>query len=201
MNEEILELKTEADKIMARSGKSKGGALKSDKKFILIKQGEAGLGKLEESLALLGYPFSYEDVKGYEWYQEAQSVLGIYVATKLFSWESSDVFEMGYGAPATSPIIATLMRFVSLEKTLSQASSIWGKTYDFGELSISSFDKENKRGELRISGYPFFDYMKDYFDGFFSKITALLGLGSAATIESRWCEEGDHSCRIFEVRW
>lgn len=201
-NEEILALKDEADEIMSRPGNTKGNSLLTDVKFIEHKEGREGVKRLEEALTLLGYPFVYEEVRAYDWYPESQTVLGIYLAKKIFGWRDSDVFDMGYAAPATSIIVKTLMRFISLETTFKQAPSVWEKHYDFGQFKIGDFDAENKRLTFSVSGYGYFDYMKEYFDGFFKKVLQLVGVTNIVEYSSSWCsEEGDMTCRKYEVRW
>jgi len=198
---EILTLKSEADTIMAIPGNTNGSTFQTDSEFVVFKEGKEGLKKLEETLGILGYPFSYANVKSYQWYPEAQAVLGIYVAEKIFSWTEKDLFDMGYSAPALSFIIRILVRFTSLEKTFSQAPMLWTKYYDFGAFETKELDTVNKFLTFTITGYGFFIYMEKYFDGFFTKMLQLVGITSNESLESHWLNEEDHSSRTYRVHW
>lgn len=200
-HEEILALKPEADRVMAIPGNTKGSSIKTDLKFLVQREGEEGLRRLEEAFSILGYPLKYGEIRSYSWYPEARTVLGIYVAQKLFGWDGKTVFEMGYAAPATSLLVKTIMRFASIETTFHQAPTLWQKHYDFGSFNSESIDLENKKLTFSVSGYGFFDYMTDYFDGFFTKAMELVGISHMKKLEGGWCSEGDHSCRRYEVSW
>lgn len=202
MDEEgLLALRTEAEKIMKLPGNTKGSSLSTDRYFIQNKEGEGSVERLEVALSELGYPFSYSEVKGFEWYKEAQSVLGIFVAKKLFSWSKKDLFEMGYAAPSTSILVKVALHFVSLEKTFRQAPGVWEKHYDFGSFEPLEFNETERLLRFQLKGYPFFNWMQDYFDGFFTRIMHLVGIRDIQRFESRWVDESDHSCRLYEVRW
>lgn len=199
--EEILELKSDADQIMSIPGNTKGNSLKTDAEFIVSRQGQQGLSELEEALALLGYPITYHDIRGFDWHPEAQAVLGIFVAMKLFSWEEDDLFDMGYAAPATSLIVKMLMRFVSVEATFRQAPSVWGRHYDFGTFETVEFKKDKNEIVFRVADYPFFDYMDPYFDGFLTKTLELVTASSAVEVERFACEKEIETCREYKGTW
>lgn len=199
--EEILALKPEADKIMSIPGQTKGNSLKTDADFIIERQGEEGLAQVENAVSLLGYPIQYNTIQGFDWHPEAQAVLGIYMATKLFEWEEKDLFDMGYAAPATSLIVKMMMRFVSLKATFRQAPTVWEKHYDFGELETISLDRDKKHVIFRITGYPFFEYMDPYFDGFLTKTLELVITAKDARIERKACTEDSKQCRLYTGTW
>lgn len=199
--EEILLLKPEADRIMQLSGNTRGSSIATDAHFILNKEGAEGIKKLEEVLEVLGYPFVYSQARGFEWYKEAQSVLGIFVASKIFNWTEKDLFDMGYAAPTTSVIVKIALRFVSLEKTFRQAPSVWEKHYDFGSFEPLTFDAKEKELTFLLRDYGFFEWMQHYFDGFFTRIIQLVGISAVDNFESDWFEPDNYHCRLYKVRW
>lgn len=199
--EEILSLKDEADRIMSISGNTRGSSLTSDAQSILNKEGSDSIERLEGALELLGYPISYGNIKSFDWYKEAQSVLGIYVASKIFGWSEKDLFDLGYTAPTTSMLVKLVLRFVSLEKTFRQASTLWEKHYDFGSFEALEFNGSEKYLTCSLRDYPFLEWMKDYFDGFFMRMMQLVGINDIEKFEGEWCSPGDFTCRLYEVRW
>ncbi|MDZ7726291.1 MAG: hypothetical protein U5L75_01785 [Candidatus Campbellbacteria bacterium] len=199
--EEILDLKPIADEIMSISGNTKGNSLYTDMQFILERKGEEGLEALEEALSVLGYPFSYKDVKGFEWYPESQAVLGIFLAKKIFGWSEEEIFDMGFAAPTSSLLVKTIMRFISLERTFEQGPSVWKKHYDFGKFEPLEINSSEKYLKFRVSGYGFFDYMEAYFEGFFTRLLQLLGIADLESLEGKPCKEDAHNCRDYDVRW
>jgi len=199
--ENVHALKSVADTIMSTPGNTRGNSLKTDMRFVIEREGKEGLKRLEDALVILGYPLSYGTVRGFDWYPEGQAVLGIHLSRHLFEWSGRDVFEMGYAAPAVSFLVRTFARFSSVETTFFQGPVLWRKHYDFGALTPETFDGENKKLSFTVSGYGFFDYMEEYFDGFFNRLTQLVGITTLKTLESTWCSESDHTCRRYHVTW
>lgn len=196
---EIIHLKPVADKIMRLPGNARGNAFITDADFITAKEGKEGLQKLEEALFLLEYPFSYQEVRRFDWMKESQSVLGIFVAKKIFGWSNGDLFAMGFAAPSTSVLIKVALRFVSLENTFLQAPSVWERHYDFGSFVVKSFDEKEKFLSFEVRDYPYFEWMEKYFDGFFTKMMQVVGIEKLESLES---SPGDNeNSRLYEVRW
>ena len=59
--------KEEIERIKSIPGEAMGASLKEDLRFILIKEGEEGLKRVEEELEKLGYPLKHNEIKTFHW--------------------------------------------------------------------------------------------------------------------------------------
>jgi len=75
------------EKIKKMEGEIIGSSLKTDREFIIEKQGMEGLIKVETEMKKLGYPLKYEDIDKYKWYPAQQDFLSLLLAQKIFNWD------------------------------------------------------------------------------------------------------------------
>jgi histidyl-tRNA synthetase len=69
--------KEELDKLMKIEGEIKGVAFQADAKYILEKEGEEGLKKLEKRVKEFGYPIDYRTVRALNFYPIGLRVISL----------------------------------------------------------------------------------------------------------------------------
>jgi len=188
--------------IMQIPGNVRGGIIQADIDVIRKKEGEKGLKAVEEKMLELGYPLGFENIKLGGWYPEALSVSIILIARDLFGWKESDIFDMGYFAPASSFISKIFMRyFLSLKRFLDEVPNYWRKHFDFGELEAYDFSEEKRYIILREKGYKFHPLMCVYHKGYYLRVAEFAIKSSDITIEETKCVFKGDSFHEYIIKW
>ncbi len=191
-----------ADEIMSKPGNIVGAAVNAQSDYVIKKEGEDGLRRVEQVMDELGYPFSFQDLDRFEMYPENYDVLRVYVAKEIFNWTDENIFAMGKNSLTISRVLRIAMGFVSLERTFSKAGFLWDKHFDFGELIPVEIDMEEKYMKLRMIDYDFHPIMQKYFRGYFSAVTEVTTGGEAYKAVHEACEQPDvRSCDVYTVWW
>lgn len=174
---EILqEEKNQIKKLKNKEGEARGAIFWTDNDYIKAIAGSEGIKKLEEATALLGWPIDYKNIKEGAWYPVGLRMLSLLACKKAFGWGDKEIFMMGKTAPKLSFLIRTFVKYVySLSGLIERATSLWGRHYTAGKLSVAKFDEEQKICILRLENFnihPIFTHT--YLRGY------LWGLGSLA---------------------
>jgi hypothetical protein len=169
------DFKNIADEVMGKEGNVKGEVFRTHETYIRYREGEDGIGKVEEKMKEIGYPMEFKLIKTGEWYKEGLSVLVILVAKEIFNWEEEDIYDMGNSAPKHSFIVKMFVKhFVSVKDIFQKAGQYWDKHYDFGSLEKGEFNEEEKYITIRIKDYsPHEVVCGPYFKGYITRIAQL----------------------------
>ncbi len=199
---DIHKLQDRADKIMAHEGSEKGlGLLNAGKSFQKV-LGEERLKQVEQGMEELGYPFSFNDLNRFGWYQSSYLPLAFTVAKFLFDIENKEVFDIGKLSATQSPILRTVMRLVSMQHAYDHVSRLWGTHFDFGAIESVKYDKEKNRMVLRVYDYHYEDvgvpFLRGYFAGFTDRVT---GEESEVTASSCDPSEDYQTCDEYLLEW
>jgi hypothetical protein len=200
---EEKDLKELADEIMKQEGNVKGEVFHTHFSYIHYKEGEAGIQKLEDKLAELGYPLKFKEVKTDQWYKEALSALVIVLAKELFNWSEEDVFEMGNSAPKHSFIVKMFVKhFISVKDVFERAEQYWSKHYDFGLLEKGEFNEEKKYITVKIKGYAMHELVTGpYMKGYITRIAQLsLKSSKIETEQTKNIHHGD-PYNEYIIKW
>jgi predicted hydrocarbon binding protein len=147
-------LKEEVDRLVSLKGNTTGEVFKTHAIYIKYREGEEGVRAVEKKMAELGYPIKFKEFVPLAWYSEGKSIAVVLVAKEIFNWTDEDIFEMGNSAPKYSFIVKLFAQhFLSPEKILSEAQKYWQKHFDFGDVKVIEFNKEEKRIIVRVIGY------------------------------------------------
>lgn len=183
-----LAFKKEADELMKLKGNVRGVVFQTHAAYICQREGEKGLTAVEEKMKESGYPVKFDEVKPFKWYPEAQTILVILVAKKLFNWDDFDIFDMGNTAPKYSFIVKLLMKyFLSPKKTLEMSPKYWNKHYDFGELEIGQFNEKAKYASVRVKGYKTHPIVCIFHKGYFLRLLQYVIRSRSVTMEETKC--------------
>jgi len=135
--------KEELERITSIPGEAIGASIKEDLRFILMKEGEEGLKKVEDELEKLGYPLKYNEIKTFHWYPFYLNLLLYPIEKDLFQWGDEVFRENGRLSAKISVVLKILVKyFISLESTLKQVGRFWRMYYTIGELTAEYNKKE-----------------------------------------------------------
>lgn len=105
----------EVERLEDIKGKTMGNSIKNTGKFILEREGEEGLRKLEETMASLGHPIKYDDIRATDFYPSSLLAITFLVMKRIFDYNDEDFREMGRFRVKFSLIIRLFMKyFISL---------------------------------------------------------------------------------------
>jgi hypothetical protein len=170
-----MALKKEAlDKLLEIEGKVRGIVFYTDGQYVLQKEGEEGLKKLESVVKNFGYEINYRFPDKVSWYPIGLRAISLLLIKDTFGWDDEEIKNMGYSAPNFSFLIKLYMKFfVSLKKIVDQAPKLWEEHYKVGKLSAPVFDEENKKLVLRLTDFKVHPILCTYLSGYFLKVASL----------------------------
>jgi len=136
--------KKELDKFMEIEGETKGVVFQTDAKYVLKKEGEEGLKKLEKRIKELGYPIDYRKGEALDLHPVGLRVISLLLIKDTFGWQDAELRRMGYVAPGNSFIVKLLMRFFSLKKFTDEVPRYWRMHYTIGNIEVINLDEKSK---------------------------------------------------------
>jgi hypothetical protein len=198
------DLKEEIKKLMEIKGGTRGGVFKTDALYVLSKEGESGLKKVEELAKELDCPLNYNQFKTMEWYPVGLRAISLILIQKVFGWGDAEISKMGNESPKHSFISKMLMKyFLSAERSFIESPKYWVKHYNIGRLESVEFNEKEKYTILRLYEFEVHPILCTYFfeNGYFLRI-AQYGIKSDKIFskETKCIFRGDpyHECLI---RW
>jgi len=197
--------KEEIKKIMEVKGEVIGTSLKEDVQFILEKGGEKGkadLMRLEEEMAKLGYPISFDKIKSFQWYSLNTNMLYLAVAKEIFGW-SDDVFRENGRFSARVSLIARIMMkyFISLKRCFGEAGNFWQKYYTVGELRTEELDEKNRSTFLVLKNFQGHPAFCRILEGYFWQVVSYVAPKEKLRVEEIECIFKGGKVHKFKVTW
>jgi hypothetical protein len=160
--------KEELDKLMKIEGEVRGVVFQTDAKYVLEKEGEEGLKKLEERVKELGYPIDYRGGESLDSHPIGLRVISLLLIKDTFGWSDPEIKRMGYMAPRTSFMVKILIRFfVSFKKVMTESPKYWTKHYTIGSLEVINLDEETKDVTIRLKNFKIHPILCQYYQGYF----------------------------------
>ena len=196
--------KKELEDILKLKGDVRGAVFQTDAKYVLEKEGEAGLKRLEKEIfERTGQPVKYgKEVIATNWYPLSWRILSLVFVKELFGWDDKEIFKMGLIAPKYSFIVKTLLRyFVSLEKTFAESSKYWREHYSIGALYSPEIDIENKRLVIQLKDFKIHPILCHYFRGYFKAIANLTLRTNKIDIKEDKCAFKGDPYHQFIITW
>jgi hypothetical protein len=183
-------------------GNCRGSSIIKDLLFpIEIKFGKESVEEIKQKLKEFGFDIDLENINASSSYSAGYEAAILLTGIHLFSWTSSDVFEIGKMGSKSSSLVKIALRFTSLRKTLEQAPVAWRKFYDFGDLQITDLSEVDKTLIVRVTGYDTHPVAEVYQRGFFVGIIETATASRNVNIEviSLVFEDGDFS--EYKISW
>jgi hypothetical protein len=186
------------EEIKKMEGEIIGSSLKTDREFIIEKEGIKGLEKLETEMEELGYPLKQKEIDKYKWYPVQQDFLSLLLAQKIFNWSDRTIREWGRWGAKTNFIIKLMARLVSKETISKLASKYWRRYYTKGIIEYK-LDYENRIGIVTIKDFIIYPVHLHYLEGYFYQIMSLMVPSQNLKVEGR--ETGELDVHQFEITW
>jgi len=194
--------KEEADKIMRVKGNVSGTIFRADQQFVLEERGKEAVAKVERRLEELGYPIKFEEISSFKWYPEAHACLVYLLILEVFNWDKSRAFNIGYAVPSYSTLTKLLMKYISIEKLLKEASRYWRKHFDFGEMRCVKFDGKRKSAVLRLNDFKkFHQTLSDYIRGYITRLVEMVVKSKNVKVEQIKSLYHNNSYDEFKIAW
>lgn len=184
-------------------GKIRGVVFQTDATYVLSKEGEEGLKKLEKRVKELGLPINYREAKAMEWQPVGLRIVSILLIKDTFGWSEEEIRNMGKAAPKTSFIVKFFFKlFLAIEKFAKEIPSYWREHYTEGELKVVKLDtKEKKKMILHLENYKLHPLFCKYLEGYFETVLNLAQKGEAEVKETKCMHKDDTSYHEFTAIW
>ena len=186
------------EKIKKMKGEIIGSSLKTDREFIIEKEGIEGLRKVEVEMEKLGYPLKYKDIDKYKWYPVHQDFLSLLFAQKIFNWDDETIREWGRWGAKTNFLIKLMSRLVSKETISKLSSKYWRKYYTKGEIEFK-LDYKKRIGVVVIKDFVIYDVHARYLEGYFYQIMCLIVSSQNLKVEK--CGDEEPNTHQFKITW
>jgi len=186
------------EEIKKMEGEIIGSSLKTDREFIIEKEGLEGLKKVEKEMERAGYPLEYKEIDKYKWYPVQQDFLSLLLAQKIFNWSDETIREWGRWGAKTNFIIKLMARLVSKETISGLASKYWRKYYTKGIIEYK-LDHKNGTGMVTIKDFVIYPVHLHYLEGYFYQIMCLMVPSQNLKVEGS--ETGEFNVHQFKVTW
>lgn len=193
--------KKEAENLMKIKGEVRGMTFKVDYEFILEEKGEEGLKKVEDRMAVLGYPLKYQEIKTMDFYPIGLSAIFLIVIKEVFNFNEQDLERWGRSVVKFSLIMKIFMKyFVSLELIAKQIPTIFRKHYTIGELKMPEYSEEKKYVILKLRNFQLTPIHCSIYKGYFAK-TAEMVVKTPVTCKERKCMFRGDEYHEFLLTW
>jgi len=182
----------ELENLMKIKGEVKGVVFQTDADYILKKEGEQGLKKLEKRIKELGYPIDYRKGKALDLHPIGLRVISLLLIKDTFDWSDEEIRNMGYTAPTTSFIVKLLMKFfVSFMKFMSVVPGYWEKHYTAGNLEVINLNDKTKDATLHLKDIKIHPLFCLYLEGYFERMYQLVVGKEGRCRETKCMLKGD----------
>lgn len=194
--------KEELNNLMKIKGKARGIPFKSQAAFIVEQEGEKKLKKLEDVMAKLGYPLSYQKMKSMDFYPLSLLAVSMLAIKRILNFDNKKFQEMGRSeVRMSSLIIRTFMKyFVSIDTMVRKAPDMWRKYYTEGDLKIVEVNKEKKYIILRIENFKCHPLFCQDLVGYFPSMVEMI-IGKNASCEETKCVHKGSEYHEFLIKW
>ncbi len=200
MIEETLE-----DFIQRKKGspeRVKAEVVRTNKEYIVSKEGEEGLEKVKQRMEELGGAIDFVELNKKTWEEDWKNSLFIATAREVFGWTDEDVFEMGRYTPRASFFIKSIIQYLaSLDVVLQNTGKYWDKHHDFGRLETVEYNKEEKYIIIRKYDFLMHPVMCSYHAGYFKGISEFVVKSENLTVEEVKCMHKGDEYHEYIIKW
>ncbi len=184
------------------SGKVKAEVIRIEKEYVLQREGEEGVAKLEKRMNELGAEIDFKKLDSMTWEEEWKNSLMVVVAKEIFNWTEEDIFEMGRYSPRASFFIKSIIQYlVSIEVVFDNMGKYWDKHHDFGSLEAVELNKVKKYLVLRKKGFFTHPLMCIYHAGYFQGVAEFVIKSKEVNIEETRCMHKGDEYHEYRISW
>ena len=169
-------------------GEVRGVTFQTNAKYILSREGETGLKKLEKRAKEMNTGIDYRTAKTMEWYPVGLGTISLLLIKETFGWKDEDIVLMGKHAPKVSFVAKIFFKlFLSLDKLTKQVPRFWQQHFTVGDLQIISFDEKKKILFLRVTGLDLHPIFCIYLAGYIETVMALTRQSKSVKVKEIKC--------------
>lgn len=163
--------KSELEELMKIGGEVRGAVFQTDARYVLEKEGEAGLKKLESAVKSLGYNINYRSGKATDWHQVGLRIISLLLIKDTFGWSDAEIREMGKTAPKFSFLVKFIFKlFAPLKKLVKEIPNDWKEHYTIGRMEVVKFDEENKELIIHVKDFKAHPIFCKYLEGYIERV-------------------------------
>lgn len=194
--------KEEIDDLINQKGMALGLCVKFEADYIIKKEGEGSIEKIEKNVEELGYPIEFKHVSSFRWYPLGLSCFLLLVLMGTFKWNEKDIFDMAYEIPMNFILSKLLIQTLTIEKIFRNFQKYWRKYADVGTWEIINYNSEEKYANLRLSDFPkYHPILYYYFMGVLKKVIELVTKSkNVEIIQAKNIFKGDIDDE-FKITW
>ncbi len=194
--------KKETDRIMKIKGNVGGAIFGAYYKYLIAKKGEDAVKAVEKRLEEVGCPIKLKDYSSFGMYSLARACLLGLATLEYFGWDESKAFEIGYEAPMYSIVTKLLMKYVSIEKIITDGPEYWHRFFDFGELKCTKYDINKGYAILRLEGFKkFHPIVYGYMVGYLKRISEFGNKSQNVRVEQTKSLYNNDPYDEFKITW
>ena len=184
--------KEEMNKYMSLKGETKGASFKGYGEFILKEEGEEGLKKLEETMAKLGHPIKYREMKEMTFYPVGYQILTLELIKRLFNYDDEKFQEMGRFIVKVSLIVKVSMKyFLRRLRTGQRVPGIWRKIYTIGDFKEVEVNREKGYAVYRIENFHIHPILCQTIIGYIASLLQMIVGYEVIGEETKCVHKGD----------
>jgi hypothetical protein len=188
------------EEILKIAGEVRGVVFQTDASYVLRKEGQAGLKKLEEQAKLLNLPINYRETSSFKAYPIGLRVASLLLMKDTFNWDDAEIRKLGYEAPKTSFIVKLLMKFLaSFLKLMDEVPKYWQEHYNIGSLEATNVDDVKKEATIYLKGIKIHPIFCLYLEGYFEKIYEFSLEGKKGNCKETECMFKGAPCHRYDV--
>ena len=193
--------KEEFNELMSLKGEVKGMGMKTHADFILKEEGEEGLKKLERTMAELGYPIKFKELRPMSYYPLGLEALVLVLMKRLFNYDDKKFQEVGRFHTKFSLIVKLFMKyFFSLERMEKEAPKIWRRYFTIGRERVVDWDKEKKYVIVRVEDFKFHPLHCQIMIGTLSTVIQMM-VKDKVTCQERKCVHRGDDYHEYLLKW
>jgi len=193
--------KKEADNLMKTRGESRGVNIKIDLDYVLEKEGEEGLEKIETKMRELGYPLSYKKIMTMAFYPVGFEALVLLSVRDVFDLSEAEIETMGGAVVKFSVFMKVIMKyFGSLNLVAKEIPQSWKEHYTIGSLDMPEFSEKKKYAILRQKNFRIHPIYCLIHKGYFSKVGQMV-VNKLVRCEEKKCAFAGDAYNEFYLTW
>ena len=147
------DFKETIDRLKKLNARTRGDLLDVADDYLKKTGREKFLDKIVVKTSDYGYSLIFKEIHAMQWYPVAIEVALLFSMIEILGWEERNIKEFAKSFVKLSFLERILAKyFITVEKTYHQASLIWRRHMDSGELETPEFNREKKYCVLRLKG-------------------------------------------------
>ena len=189
--------------LMKLKGEVRGLILRQDLEYVQGQKGREGLEKIEDQLALWGYPVKYEKIKNIEFYPSGLRALSLLAMRKVFGWDDKKIGLACAYHIKDSLAMRFFMKYLSSPShILEKAPIMWREYWTVGEMKVIKFNGKEKYAIVRLENFDLHPIFCRCLEGYLKSITNIVIRDSKTTCQETQCSfKNGKNYHEFLIKW